>query len=290
MGLRDLLVSVDRTSAGETRLRLALAVARAQRAHLYAVHPLFSETEQINPPRIIDYGPMAAPGSGIGVHPPGLALAEIRHAAERDEAAERLFEDELRANGIEGEWHFVEDEAEVTELVKAVDLAILGQIAGADEAGTARFRPEEVLQAAGRPVLVVPYAGRFATLGRRALIAWDGTREATRALNDALPLLGGAEAVTLLHVAAREAESDPMRPALERALRHLQHHGIRAQAVTTLKGDLAVSDVLLSRAADLAADLIVAGLYHHSPMREAVFGGVSRELLAHMTVPVLMSH
>jgi nucleotide-binding universal stress UspA family protein len=71
---------------------------------------------------------------------------------------------------------------------------------------------------------------------------------------------------------------------------HLQRHGIAARAEETLHGDLRISDVLLSRAADLAADLLVAGAYHHSQLREALVGGVSRELLDHMTVPVLMSH
>jgi nucleotide-binding universal stress UspA family protein len=71
---------------------------------------------------------------------------------------------------------------------------------------------------------------------------------------------------------------------------HLQRHGIPARAEETLQGDLRISDVLLSRAADLAVDLLVAGAYHHSQLREALVGGVSRELLDHMTVPVLMSH
>jgi nucleotide-binding universal stress UspA family protein len=71
---------------------------------------------------------------------------------------------------------------------------------------------------------------------------------------------------------------------------HLRRHGIAAQPEETLRGGIAISDVLLSRAADLAADLIVAGAYHHSQLREALIGGVSRELLEHMTVPVLMSH
>lgn len=290
MAPKDLLVSVDRTSAGEGRMRLACALARRWQAHLCAVHPLFSETLPAESPQFIDYGPVAAPGSGISVHPPGLAIAAINRAAERDEAAQNLFEEEIRANGIAGEWRFVEGGAEVIELARSVDLAILGQVAGEDPVeGAARFRPEEVMMEAGCPTLVVPYAGTFTAVGRRVLIAWDGTREAIRALRDALPLIEGAEAVTLLHVAAHESALGEIRPALDRALGHLQHHGIAARAEETVKGDLAVSDVLLSRAADFSADLIVAGLYHHSPLREAVLGGVSRELLAHMTVPVLLS-
>ena len=290
MAPKDLLVSVDRTSAGEGRLRLAFALARKWQAHLCAVHPRFTQTLPAESPQFIDYGPVAAPGSGISVHPPGLAIAAINRAAERDEAAQNLFEDELRASGIEGEWQFVEGGAEVIELARSVDLAILGQVAGEEPVvGAARFQPEEIMMSAGCPTLVVPYAGTFETVGRRVLVAWDGTREAIRATRDALPLMEGAQAVTLIHVAAHDSALGATRPALDRALGHLRHHGIAAQAEETVRGGLAVSDVLLSRAADFADYLIVAGLYHHSPLREAVLGGVSRELLAHMTVPVLLS-
>jgi nucleotide-binding universal stress UspA family protein len=76
---------------------------------------------------------------------------------------------------------------------------------------------------------------------------------------------------------------------IEMVLR-LARHGINAQPEESLHPAVSIQDALLSRAADLAADMIVAGAYHHSPLRESVFGGVSRGLLDHMTVPVLMSH
>jgi len=146
--------------------------------------------------------------------------------------------------------------------------------------------------AAGRPVLVVPYAGIFETVGKRILVAWDGTREANRALNDALPLLADADAVTVtvMFVGTNERDLEQHWPALERIIGHLQRHGINATPEGTLRGGLAISDILLSRAADLAGDMIVTGGYHHSQLREALIGGVSRDLLQHMTVPVLMSH
>jgi len=143
--------------------------------------------------------------------------------------------------------------------------------------------------AAGRPVLVVPYAGAFETVGKRILIAWDGTREANRALHDALPLFTDPEA-TVVFVGSHERDLEQHRPALDRVVDHLRHHGVAARLEEALRGGLAVSDILLSRAADLGADLIVSGGYHHTQLREALLGGVSRELLEHMTVPVLMSH
>ena len=111
-----------------------------------------------------------------------------------------------------------------------------------------------------------------------------------RAVNDALPLLGNAEVVTVTFVGAQEASLEQHRPSLQRIVDHLLRHGIPAKPEETLHGGIAISDILLSRAADLAADLIVCGAYHHSQLREVLIGGVSRELLKHMTVPVLMSH
>jgi nucleotide-binding universal stress UspA family protein len=136
----------------------------------------------------------------------------------------------------------------------------------------------------------LPYAGTFSSVGKRVLVAWDGTREATRAVHDALPLIAAAEAVTVVSVASRESDFERLHRSLERIVRHLERHGLAARAEEDVKTGMTVSDALLSRAIDLDADLIVAGAYHHSKFREALLGGVSRELLDHMTVPVLMSH
>jgi nucleotide-binding universal stress UspA family protein len=94
----------------------------------------------------------------------------------------------------------------------------------------------------------------------------------------------------VLTVAERETDFERHRPGIERLRMNYQRHGIAARVEETLRGDLAIADLLLSRAADFSADLIVAGAYHHSQLREALFGGITRDLLDHMTVPVLMSH
>ncbi len=224
---------------------------------------------------------------------PGGAVSEVFHEAEVADTVEQRFKSELRLAGRDGEWHILPDGdwAVLIELAQSVDLTITGQRPpGSHTNGAARFRPEDIVIAAGRPVLVVPYAGTFETVGKRVLIAWDGTREAHRALNDALSLLADAEAVTVIYVGTTERDLEQHRVGLERVVAHLQRHGVNATPEETVRGGLAISDILLSRAADLAVDLIVMGGYHHSQLREALVGGVSRELLGHMTVPVLMSH
>jgi nucleotide-binding universal stress UspA family protein len=286
MAIRDILVSLDSSASSAARLRLALALATSRKARLTAVYVLPE-------PR------STAPPIGLRLLPPSTqawmpaSAAEPPRDPERADEIESEFRSELRGRGIEGEWYLLDERnlQEFVEYANTVDLTILGQQssgAGGDSVGG--FSPDAVVLEAGRPVLVVPYAGKFETVGRRPLIAWDGSREAARALGDALPLIEGAEAVTVIYIGAREIQLERARPAIDRVVRHLRRHAIKASGEATRGGDVPISDLLLSRAADLGADLIVAGAYHHSPMREALLGGVSRELLRHMTVPLLMSH
>jgi nucleotide-binding universal stress UspA family protein len=294
MAVADILVCIDPTIAGKGRLKLAVGIARAHRAYLSACYIMpkdrgvaagsASTGIPINPSPGVFVAPEVLTAAGSPLDPP------ISREADHAEQVEQFFRSELRRHGVEGEWHLLSpgEAAALIDLAKSFDLTILGQLS--PETRSSAFHPDEIIVASGRPILVVPYAGTFDTVGRRALVAWDGTREAARAVNDALPLLTHAEAVTVMYVGAQEASLEQHRPSLERVAGHLQRHRIPAKHEETLRGDIAVSDVLLSRAADLAADLIVSGAYHHSPLREALIGGVSRELLDHMTVPVLMSH
>lgn len=297
MAIRDVLVSLDPTDAGEERLRLAAAIARQHQARLAGAY-LPSELIPGMPPSdglgvsIPARAMPIPPGTLVtGVPAPEVPPAASNPAGELADIVEQRFRAAL-PNAQQGDdWQaFGSGEGdELAALAKAFDLVIFGQ-SSADYPVAAGFGPDDILTACGRPVLVVPYAGAFPAVGKRALIAWDGTREAVRAVHDALPLLEGAEAVTVITVASDEAGFETWRAHFERLVRHLGNHGLSAQLEETMRGDLSISDLLLSRAADFGADLIVAGAYHHSPTREAWLGGVSRDLLQRMTVPVLMSH
>src|SRR5205823_1880452 len=142
---------------------------------------------------------------------PGGAVTEVFREAEAAEAAEQRFRSELRLNGLAGEWHLLSagETGALTELAKTVDLTILGQMPRGSRSDG--FRPEDIVVASARPVLVIPYAGSFETVGRRALVAWDATREAVRAINDALPLLADAETVTAIFVGGQEAALERQR-------------------------------------------------------------------------------
>lgn len=169
------------------------------------------------------------------------------------------------------------------------DLVILGQGEGWD----ARSTVEHVVLECARPTLVLPNVGTPRTLGERVLVAWNDSHEAARALSDALPLLCRASAVTVMRCEAPGAALDDLGPAmrakLEALSRWLMWHGVDAEVkleATTLDA----GNALLSRAADLDADLLVMGAWGRPRWSERMLGGATRTLLDSMTVPVLLSH
>jgi len=218
-------------------------------------------------------------------------LVDAYMTAQRAEAlkAERAFRAEAARLNLDVAWHC--READMTEAVIAFarlhDLVVMGQLN--PDAPVNALRPGEVALAAGRPALIVPYAGTFTELGRRILVAWNGTREAARALHDAMFLIDGSEAVTVLEIDPPGEEEDPELRAVH-VVEALKRRGVAATAESAVSGGTPIADVILSLAADLTADLVVMGAWGHSRLREYVLGGASRGILSEMTVPVLMSH
>ena len=290
MGLRDILVVLDEGPAADERLRLATRIAREQGACLSAV---FLQSDRPIRSRSTPQGLQNAFTLGSSSILVGATASVEGDACEaRIECLEQHLRDCLRSVDDVGEWYCIRrpEPGALLTLAKAADLVVIGQVDPNVGANPSWYRPEEILVNCGRPVLMVPYIGTFDAAGRRVLIAWDGSREAVRAVNDALPILHPAKRVTLMTVRAQTWDFQPDRIPMQNMVRHLARHGIVAEADETLRGDNTVHDVLLSRTVDIAADMIVAGAYHRSPLREALIGGVSRGLLQTMTVPVLMSH
>ena len=274
MAYKDLLVHVDSSSHCAMRLTLAVTLARRFGAHLTGLHVM--PTLAISP-FIADQFPTAILDEGHA------RIAQLREDARASfAAATRLLEGEAEWRETRG------DPVDAMRLAaRKADLAILGQPdPGGDGAGGADL-PGQVVMGSGRPVLIVPYAGSFANVGGRVLVAWNGSAQAARAVNDALPFLQSAERVVVVTV--NSARGDRIEAA--DIARHLARHGIAAEiSDIVIDRESDVGDVLLSRASDEAVDLIVMGAYGHSRLRELVLGGVSRALLGHMTVPVLMAH
>lgn len=172
------------------------------------------------------------------------------------------------------------------------DLVILGQHDPTDEAAYAEPGfVESIVLGCGRPVLVVPYAGRFPSVGKNIMVAWNGSRESARAIRDALPLLQRAGTVEVVSWTPSGVLKGTWVSPPQHAVDWLGRHGVAVQLCTLGAEDGEdVGQMLLSHAADRNADLIVMGAYGHSRVHELVLGGVTRTLLESMTVPVLMSH
>jgi nucleotide-binding universal stress UspA family protein len=136
----------------------------------------------------------------------------------------------------------------------------------------------------------VPHSGRFASVATRVLVGWNASREAARAVNDALPMLAGATTTCILAAnPERGIGGHGEEPGADIAL-HLARHGLSVTVEHRVAPDVPDADLLLNHASDMSADLLVVGAYGHSRLREFVLGGVTRTLLRQMTVPVLMSH
>ena len=275
MALQDLLVVVDNDPACASRLDMARRLAETHEAHLTGLH--------VMPFPTMIYSEVAAPQSVLDMQRRELDEAAARAAA--------LFEERTRGMTARTEWRVVEGSPleVVTVHARYADLTVLGQGRELGEASAdLSTLPADLVLAVGRPVLVVPSYGTFRTVGANVLVAWNASREATRAVHDALPLLCRAKKVTVLSIDP-EGGAEPRVPGGDIGL-HLARHGASVQTASASGADITVGDLLLSYAADHDIDLIVMGAYGHTRLREVILGGATRRMLQSMTVPVLMSH
>jgi hypothetical protein len=175
--------------------------------------------------------------------------------------------------------------AEVAFCARYFDLAVVGQGSLGDYPQLPDDMVEKAILESGRPVLVIPRNGPAEPLGERIAVAWNASRESSRALHDSLPLLGQARAVTLLTVPRGDAPIPGQLPEMD-VIGHLAGHGVMARYERFRAEDIGVMDLLLSRAYDLGADLLVMG----APAGSA-FGKSSgtRFLLRNLTLPVVIS-
>lgn len=279
MRYQDIVVHIDDGEAMPGRLAVAVGLAERFGAHLTGVY--------VDPglalPTLID----------VPISPNLVEALEDEHR-ERCDRAERQFRKTLERSDVENEWRLAPGElaGTLSRHARYADLVVLGQEGADDQKMVIGGLPDSVVLTCGRPALVVPYVGVQTPppLGKHVIVAWNGSREAARAVNDALPFLVAADRVDVMCVNASSAEEgDADLPGADLCL-HLARHGVKAEAQSLAASDVDTGNLLLSRAADRGADLIVMGAYGHARWREVVLGGVTRELLGQMTVPVFMSH
>jgi nucleotide-binding universal stress UspA family protein len=173
------------------------------------------------------------------------------------------------------------------QLARRFDLAVVAQ-ADPNQLAAEDLIIEAALFSSGRPVIVVPYIQKDMLKLDRVVVCWDGSRAAARAIGDAMAFLERAQRVEVLIVASDRPKSDET-PGADIG-QHLARRGIKVEVKRVQRAYVDVANTILSHAADSSADFIVMGGYGHSRLREFILGGVTRNMLQSMTVPVLMSH
>jgi len=201
------------------------------------------------------------------------------------------FETAMKQRGLNYSWecHRGVPEDVVAEHFRYADIGVVRQC-DSKEPTNHRHVVNHALLNGGRPVLVIPYIGTKTTMGNKVILGWNSSVQSTRAVHDAIPLMKDAQWVHVIDIDNSKSVSNDTLGASVPITEHLSRHGIDAEATTYPKTEIEPGDVLINHAADHGADLIVAGAWGHTRAREYIFGGTTRTLLDHMTVPVLFSH
>jgi nucleotide-binding universal stress UspA family protein len=277
MAYKTILVHADVSNHAPTRIRFAAALAKAEGAHLVG---------------------LATTGVSRFMNPDAAAplarTVAATYAASLHEHANKSL-DQFTAIATAGgvtshEARLVADDPEgaLVLMSRYADLVVLSQGDPAHQvAGAVRELPDYVVLNIARPVLLLPYGGSFGVPGGHALVAWDGSLEAARALDHGLPLLRRASAVTV----AQFGSGEPYSPAAQASdlAAWLARHGVQA---TVQDQHVGIDDgnALLALATDRQSSLVVMGAYGHTRLHELLLGGVTKTMLGSMTTPVLMAH
>lgn len=282
MAYKTILVCLNEIARNPVLLDLTSDIAEKQNAHVIGLYVL---------PAVRIY-PAVGPGMYAEV------IEEFRESFKARSAEVRhQFDSHMQAKGLAAEWRFVDSRspeiaATVIEHARQADLAVVSQVDpdSDSDSGIDIDFAERIVMDSGRPVLVVPAFGTFTRCGPRALVGWNGRREAARAAFDAVPLLQACDTVQVTWLDPQDDMNVPGSLAGAELATALARHGIKVTAEAMPTSGLGAGESLLSHASDLGADLLVMGAYGHSRTREYVFGGATRTILGSMTIPVLMSH
>ncbi len=259
-------------------MKCATDLARRHDAHLVGLH-----VEQIS------VAPMAAP---MAMPDPASiqAMQDAAHAQTLELKA--VFDEAIRLDAVSGEWrNFVSmsgyGSANATDTLRCADLIITAQSDPSYASDDSDI--EQCLFESGRPVLLVPYIFGEAKPIKRILVGWNGTREATRAVFDALPFLKQAQNVEVFTVDPQAKGNQSVELVGAELATTLARHGVKAEVVTVPSEGLSPATVLENRLSDSGIDLLVMGAFSKSRLRELLFGGVTRTVLDSMTALTLMS-
>lgn len=279
MAIRNILVAYNGSESSDAALRLGLLMAEKYNAHLSGVlaHGM---------PRIMD---SALPWLTEGL---SREFAEIarRMKSEVYSSITDKFQKLTDGAGLGERLHWLDVEgttdATIMDLARCFDITLMGEhqpVAGEDQIA---LHPDLVALQSGRPVLIVPRGYAVSQLNEHAVLAWDGTRAASRALSDAMQILETKSLVTILTVGDREVGAG--HPGADIEI-HLGRHGVATEWVRIpRKGSIGATIIAYCR--ERGAGILVMGAYEHSKFSEDFVGGVTNDVLLQSAIPVLMSH
>lgn len=287
-GFKTILAVVSDDVSGRSPLEAALIVGQGFDSHVTALHVKSDPSNAV---------PLVGEGmSGVMVEE--MISAAEKQAEERAGQTRAVFDERRRrfdaplvqtppAAGFSMAWReeIGREEDVVARCARLADLVVVGRPVS-DRELPAVMTLNAALMESGRPLLVTP-PQMPDVLGRRIAVAWNGSAEAARAVSAALPLLATAEQVHIF--SAQESDADPvLAPAELRA--YLSWHGINAECHSFTASTTHAGEVLLVEVTRQGCDLVVMGAYTHSRLRQLILGGVTRHMLHHAMVPVLMMH
>jgi nucleotide-binding universal stress UspA family protein len=281
MTYKTILAHCNDTRRIEALLVPAIEMADRHDAHLIAL--------SVVPPALVL--PAGAPGA-----PDVMIVDEYREEYRKNNAAlKAVFDDATRGKGFSAEWR-ERDAAEssvgdvVLNNARCADIVFASQT----DSGWSGSRHLDVADRlaieSGRPVVIIPRAGKHHTIGSRIVVGWNGRREAARAVFDAVPLLEQAKGVRVLCINPQSESETPQEISSADICAALSRQGIPCESFEIVPARTDVGTTLMQCATDCGADLLVMGCYGHSRLREFMFGGASRYALTQMKVPVLMAH
>jgi nucleotide-binding universal stress UspA family protein len=274
-GIRTIAVHLPTAGLCPRLLDVAVPLADAHSATLIGVHVL---------PAVVVYADATVSMSTEFI------VAQQEAFQEDSRSVEQAFRSRAAAAGIPHAWSGADTGDEPTmraaaTICNAADLVVATQYHDSVPAA-AGYSPDELVLGTGRPVLVVPTAGDIAPIGRRVLIAWNGSREAARVAFDCIPLIKSGGELRVVTVDSPRGET-----SLAALAEALSRHGVTPVTASLTRSDgRSVADEILRDAAAFGADLVAVGCYGHSRLRETIFGGATTSILRDMTLPVLMAH
>jgi nucleotide-binding universal stress UspA family protein len=275
--IKDLVVNLAAGADRDPAAAFAISIAAAYQAHVAGI--------------AFAYDPAITPTVMDGLSAGWIDAQRAENLAAAQQTSGR-FEEAARREGVSAEHRIIESSLgaaanRFARIARHFDLSVVGQTAP-DLALPGDLLIEAALFESGRPTVVVPYIQSDGLKIEHVIVCWDHSRNAARAVADALPFLVRSKKVEIVMVTRNDGGYDDLPGA--GIAEHLARHDLNVVLKRLIAPDMDVSSAVLSYAADCGADLIVMGGYGHSRLREFILGGATYGMLQSMTVPVLMAH